>query len=431
MRYILDLHIHSRFSRACSQDLNLVNIEKWCRRKGIDIIGTGDFTHPQWFKEIKEQLKESEYKGLYVLRPEFQSLDSLSLNSKPVYFLCSTEVSCIYSWNNKVRRVHHLIISPSLEVAAKIIKTLDSRGINLRSDGRPIMGLSSEDLLKILLEIDPQIILIPAHVWTPWFSLFGSESGFDSLEECFGNLSRYIYAIETGLSSDPAMNWRVSALDKITLVSNSDAHSLKNLGREANVLDLKPEELSNFYSTFARILREKDKDKFLYTIEFFPEEGKYHYDGHRLCGICLSPEETKKYQGICPVCKKTLTIGVMHRVEELADRGKGLQPANAIPFKSLVPLEEIIAEAFGVKSSTKLVKAEYENLIQKGGSEFEIFLDKNYEDLAEIALPRVVEGIRRVREGRLTILPGYDGEYGKVRIFSEEEQKKEKQATLF
>lgn len=410
----------------------MTNIEKWCHIKGIDIIGTSDFTHPQWFKEMQEQLDESECEGLYVLKspcsPPFEKGDRRGF-LKPVYFLCSTELSCIYSRGGRARRVHHVVLAPSLEVVDKIIKELEKRGKNLRSDGRPILGIDSEELLKMLLDIDERILLIPAHAWTPWFAIFGSESGFDSIEECFGPMTKYISAIETGLSSDPGMNWRLSALDKITLISNSDAHSLPNLGREANVF-----ETANLsYCELTRIIKKKGQEKFKYTIEFFPEEGKYHFDGHRLCGVRLSPKETKKNKGLCPACKKPVTVGVVNRVEALADRDDGIKPAGAVPYKSLVPLAEIIAEAFGVKSGTKSVKAEYEKLVQQGGSEFEVLLDKNEAELLKITEPRIVEAINRVRAGKLLVLPGYDGEYGTVKIFTDEEQKRfeKKQGALF
>jgi len=265
--------------------------------------------------------------------------------------------------------------------------------------------------------VDKKCFFVPCHAWTPWFSIFGSMSGFDSVEECFDEMSPHIFALETGLSSDPGMNRRLSQLDKYTLISNSDAHSLPNLGREACVFDIEPAKLS--YDEIIKIIKEKDKEKFLYTIEFFPEEGKYHYDGHRLCQIRLSPKETKKYNGICPVCGKSLTIGVMSRVEQLADREENFSPKNIIPFKSLVPLREIIAEALAKGKATKLAVEEYEKLVSKGGNEFKVFLDLSEAELAKITLPKIVEGIMKVRRKELFILPGYDGEYGTVKIFSE------------
>ncbi len=423
MRFIADLHIHSRFSRACSKQLTLLNIDFWCRKKGINLVGTGDFTHPQWFREMRDELTETEHAGFYRLKAKPNS---------DVYFLCTAELSCIYTRGGRGRRVHHIVLAPSLEVVEKINQKLEARGFNLKSDGRPILGIDSEDLLKFLLEINERILLIPAHAWTPWFAVFGSESGFDSLEECFGDMAKHVYAIETGLSSDPLMNWRLSGLDRVLLMSNSDAHSLPNLGREVNILESAPG-VEPGYNWLAQVIREKDTSQFLETVEFFPEEGKYHFDGHRACGVRWSPKETKKNKGICPVCKKDVTVGVMHRIDAIADREEGIRPKGSSTFRSMVPLGEIIAETLGVRPGGKAVLAEYERLVEKGGSEFSVLLDKKYQDLSKIADARVVEAVRRVREGKLTILPGYDGEYGTVKIFSEAEQagKKGKQKSLF
>jgi uncharacterized protein (TIGR00375 family) len=298
---------------------------------------------------------------------------------------------------------------------------------NLKSDGRPILGLDAKELLKIALNSSGECLVVPGHIWTPWFSLFGSKSGFDSIEECFEDYSKYIYAGETGLSSDPAMNWRLSALDRIALISNSDSHSPQKIGREANVFDA---ELS--YSAIAEAIKSKNPQKFLYTIEFFPEEGKYHYDGHRLCGISLSPKESKKYNNICPNCGKPLTIGVLNRVDFLADRPEGFKPERAIPFKSLIPMEEIIADILGQGVGTVEVERQYKNLIEKFGSEFEVLLNVSHQDLKSATLPEIAEGIERVREGKVFITPGFDGVYGKVRIFSKEDKKNlSKQGVLF
>jgi len=406
MRQIADFHIHSPYSRAVSKEMTLENLDSWARKKGITILGTGDFTHPVWFSEIQKKLEERE-PGLFALKTN-KSADATR-------FILTSEISSIYTKKNKGRRVHNLIFAPSLEAVKKIITQLGWIG-NLKSDGRPILGLDAKELLKIVLEVDPKCFLVPCHAWTPWFSIFGSMSGFNSIEECFEEMSDKIFALETGLSSDPAMNWRLSQLDKYTLISNSDAHSLPNLGREACVFEIAPEKLS--FDEIKRILKEKDKEKFLYTVEFFPEEGKYHYDGHRLCKVRLSPKETKKYHGLCPVCGKSLTIGVMSRVEELADREENYKPKNPVPFKSLVPLAEIIAEALGQGKATKLVTEEYGKLISKGGNEFRILLDLAEAELLKITLPKIVEGIMKVRKSELFILPGYDGEYGTVKIFS-------------
>ena len=325
-----------------------------------------------------------------------------------------------------MRRVHTIVVAPTLEVAKKINTKLAAIG-NIHSDGRPILGLDVEELAKIIFDASSDCLVIPAHAWTPWFAVFGSQSGFDSLEECFGSMTKHIYAIETGLSSDPKMNWRLSQLDRITLLSNSDAHSLQNLGREANVFDF-PQPT---YAALIETIRTKDKKRFLHTIEFYPEEGKYHVDGHRACGVRLTPAETKKHKGLCPKCKKPVTVGVLYRIDALADRKEDDIPAHAIPFKSMVPLQEIIAEAFDVGKQSKRVQATYERIVAAGGNEFRVLLDLPYDEIASIANDdRIVRGIRRVREGKLTILPGYDGEYGTIRIFDEHEKRKNKQQKL-
>lgn len=422
MRYIADLHIHSKYSRACSPRLEPEIIADWCRKKGVDIVSCADFTHPKWFLELKSKLK-SAGNGLYELAEDKNQA------VRPVYFFISTEVSCIYSKGGKVRRLHILIFAPSLEVAAKINEKLGALG-KLGSDGRPILGLDAKELLKIVLEVDGRCMVIPAHAWTPWFAIFGSKSGFDTLEECFEELTPHIHAIETGLSSDPPMNWRLRKLDNITLVSHSDAHSPENIGREADIFEIG--EGKNIYDEICRIIGEKDKKKFLHTVEFYPEEGMYHFDGHRACKTRMAPEETKKRKNICPVCGRPVTVGVMNRVEELADRPEGERPLNAIDYKSLVGLDDAIAEAIGVFGRrTKSVMREYQNLIDKGSSEFKVLLDLSYEELAKITLPEVVEAIRRDREGKVKIDPGYDGTYGTVKLFNDEEKKRIKQASLF
>ena len=321
----------------------------------------------------------------------------------------------MYTRNGKSRRIHSLIILPSLESAEKINNILSWQG-NLKSDGRPILGMDTEELLKIVIDTEPMALFVPAHAWTPWFGVFGSMSGFDSIEESFGENAKHILALETGLSSDPPMNWRLSALDKFALISNSDAHSPAKLGREANVFDT---ELN--YPSIIEAIKQKDPQKFLYTIEFFPEEGKYHYDGHRLCRVSMSPEQRKKVKGICPKCGRKLTVGVLSRVDELADRKDGFTPPGAIPYKSLVPLKEIIAEAMGTGLQAKGVEKQYQELIQKFSNEFNILLDVSLEELNKFTLPKIAEGIKRVRDGNLIIEPGYDGEFGKVKIFHEDE----------
>jgi uncharacterized protein (TIGR00375 family) len=395
--------------------MDLENLDKWTKIKGILVLGTGDFTHPLWLKEIKEKLESAE-PGLFKLKN----------SPNQTRFILTTEVSCVYFKNGKQRKIHLIIFSPSIEVCEKINNYLKLYG-SLESDGRPTLNLDAKELLKIVLNISEDCLVVPAHIWTPWFSLFGSKSGFDSIEECFEEYSNYIFAGETGLSSDPAMNWRLSSLDRITLISCSDAHSPSHIGREANVFNC---ELS--YFEIIKAIKEKDKNKFLYTIEFYPEEGKYHYDGHRNCGVSFSPKETKKYNGICPVCGRPLTIGVLNRVEQLADRPEGFQPENAIPFKSVIPLEEIIADALGRNPGTIEVEKEYNNLIEKFENEFNVLLKVPRFDLESVTLPEIAEGIIRAREGKVFIEPGYDGVYGKIRIFQKGELKNvSKQGTLF
>ncbi|HLC64139.1 MAG TPA: endonuclease Q family protein [Patescibacteria group bacterium] len=417
MPYICDLHPHSKYARACSKDLTLENIDKWCRIKGINIVGTGDFCHPAWFKDIEKKLEEV-YPGLYKLKG----------SNTGTLFMLTNEISCIYSQGGKTRRLHICVWAPNLDFVRRLNKELSDRGCKLASDGRPIIGMSAKELLKICLQIDENHLTVPAHAWTPWFAIFGSKSGFDSIEECYEELSPYVYAIETGLSSDPPMNWRLSNLDKVVLVSNSDAHSLQNLGREANVFDLDKPSFKEIYE----LIRGKDKGKFLFTIEFFPEEGMYHFDGHRDCDVSFAPVETKKHKNICPKCKKPLTIGVLNRVDNLSDRKLETVDKNKfIPYESLIPLSEIIAECFSVGKNSKKVQAEYFNLTTAGKNEFNVLLNLEIEELKKITLPKIAEAIKRVREGRVDLTPGFDGRYGKIRIFSEAEQDNNSQASLF
>ncbi len=413
MKFAADFHIHSKYSRATSPSMDLESLDKWARIKGIKVLGTGDFTHPEWFKELKEKLEPAE-PGLFKLK----SGEGYPLG--PTRFILTAEISCIYSKKNKVRKIHIIVFAPSFDIAEKINAQLGWIG-NLKSDGRPILGLDAKELAKIVLNISDDCLIIPAHAWTPHFAVFGSKSGFKSIEECFDDYSKYIYAIETGLSSDPKMNWRLSQLDKITLISNSDAHSGPKLGREANVFDTEVD-----YNAIYDAIKTKDKNKFLYTIEFFPEEGKYHYDGHRLCNLSLSPQESKKYNNICPKCKKPLVIGVLNRVEELADRPDGFVPENAIPFKSLIPLNEVIAESIGSTVVSKQTIEYYNNLIKKVGNEFKILLDADIKEIEENSLAEIAEGIIRMRQGKVFIEPGYDGVYGKIKIFNESEKNSKK-----
>ena len=408
--FIADFHIHSRYSRATSKDCIPEMLELWARRKGLDLIGTGDFTHPAWREELKEKLVPAE-DGLYTLRDEFRRKEEAAGSDRKPRFMISGEISSIYKKNGKVRKVHNLILLPSLEAAEALSHRLEAIG-NLHSDGRPILGLDSRDLLEITLNVCPDAIFIPAHIWTPHFSLFGAYSGFDTIEECFGDLTGHIHALETGLSSDPPMNWRLSALDRFTLVSNSDAHSPANLAREANLFDT---DLS--YPGVSRALQNRGTKEFFGTIEFFPEEGKYHYDGHRNCKVCLKPSDTETISGICPVCGGRITVGVLHRVEALADRGEDFVLPAAKHFESLVPLKEVIAASIGTSAASKKAEDQYNDLIRILGSELFILRKAQPDDIGLEAGPLVAEGIRRLRAGKVEVRPGYDGEYGKVRIF--------------
>lgn len=410
---VLDLHIHSKYSRACSKNLELPQIAKMCERKGIDISVTGDFTHPGWFAHLKENLIEDTV-GIYKLKD----------GSSKTKFIIGTEIASIKKHKDKTRRLHLLVFAPTLEVAEKFNNILTERGFNLKSDGRPILGMIAKDILALMLEIDPRMVMIPAHAWTPWFGVFGSNGGYDSLEECFEELTPNIFAIETGLSSNPPMNWRLSALDNISLVSNSDAHSLEKLGREANVLNFESEKNIS-YGEIMRIIKDRKKEEFLRTIEFYPEEGKYHVDGHRDCGFYCEPEETKRLKGLCPKCKKPLIIGVMNRVVELSDRSEEEVKAveNKIPFSSLVPLAEILADIFSVGVSTKRVKTEYEKMINFFGNEFFILLHVDLKDIEKEFGKQISLAIERVRSGNIFIRPGYDGEFGEVKVFKDNENK--------
>ena len=425
MKIIADFHIHSRFSRATSKELNLRNLARWAEIKGIKVLATGDFTHPDWFKNLKEKLEPAE-SGLFKLRN----------SDSQTRFILTSEISCIYSKKNRVRKIHILIFAPSLEIVEKINTHLGWLG-NLKSDGRPILGLDAKELAKIVLNISENCLIVPAHLMTPWFSLFGSKSGFDSIEECFEDYSRYIFAGETGLSANPLMLWRIPDGRRITLISNSDAHSAPHIGREANVFEGDEINYNNIINAIkqgskSNIQYPKSNIKLTYTVEFYPQEGKYHYDGHRLCGISCSPAESKKYNNICPNCGRPLTIGVLNRVEQLADRPEGFKPENAIPFKSLVPLAEIIADTLGQGVGTIGVDKEYKNLIEKFGNEFSVLIDVPRPELEVVTSPEIAEGIIRVREGKVNITPGYDGVYGKIRIFSRGEQKTlSGQGTLF
>ena len=410
MKTIADLHIHSRFSMATSKEGTPENLDFWARKKGISLIGTGDFTHPVWREELKERLV-SEGNGLYRLRDAYVKEESRKFPGEGTRFVVSGEISSIYKKNGKTRKVHNVILLPSLEAADAMAQCLEKIG-NIHSDGRPILGLDSHDLLEMMLDVCPEGILIPAHIWTPHFSVLGAKSGFDSVEECFEELAPYIYALETGLSSDPAMNWRISKLDRYQLVSNSDAHSPSKLGREANLLDID----CSYEGLYRAIQTGEGLEG---TVEFFPEEGKYHFDGHRKCGVSLSPVEAERLGGICPVCGKKLTMGVDHRVEQLADRAEGFVKKDGKKYESLVPLPEVISACMGYSTASKKVQGCFEQMIQTLGTEFDILRNVPSEDIKSCGGERIAEGIENVRTGKVKRIPGYDGEYGKIQLFDE------------
>ena len=410
MKMIADLHIHSRFSMATSKEGTPENLDFWARKKGISLIGTGDFTHPVWREELKERLV-SEGNGLYRLRDAYVKEESRKFPGEGTRFVVSGEISSIYKKNGKTRKVHNVILLPSLEAADAMAQRLEKIG-NIHSDGRPILGLDSHDLLEMMLDVCPEGILIPAHIWTPHFSVLGAKSGFDSVEECFEELAPYIHALETGLSSDPAMNWRISKLDRYQLVSNSDAHSPSKLGREANLLDID----CSYEGLYRAIQTGEGLEG---TVEFFPEEGKYHFDGHRKCGVSLSPVEAERLGGICPVCGKKLTMGVDHRVEQLADRAEGFVKKDGKKYESLEPLPEVLSTCMGYSAARKKVQGCFEQMIQTLGTEFDILRNVPSEDIKSCAGERIAEGIENVRTGNVKRIPGYDGEYGKIELFDE------------
>jgi len=413
MKFIADFHIHSHFSRATSLDLDPEHLSLWAQKKGITVIGAGDFTHPGWLAELQEKFVESG-NGIYRLRPELEKAverDVPSSCKNPARFLLSGEISCIYKKGGQTRKLHHLILMPDFESAIKLNKTLDRVG-NIKSDGRPILGLDSRNLLEMVLEASDKAFFIPAHIWTPWFSLFGSKSGFDDIEECFGDLTPHIHALETGLSSDPPMNRRLSGLDRYLLVSNSDAHSPSKLGREANIFDT---DLDYDRMVEAMI----SKDGFEGTIEFYPEEGKYHLDGHRKCEVMLTPPETRSHNGLCPACGKAITIGVLNRVEELADRDK---PELSKPFYSLIPLTEILSEIYDCGPATKKVLTVYEDLLSALGPELTILMDAALKDIQDSGGMLLATAIERMRTGKVIRHEGYDGEYGVIKLFHESDK---------
>lgn len=438
MKIVADLHLHSKYSRAVSPRMNVSEMALWAKKKGVDLVGTADWTHPLWLRELEAGLEETA-PGIFKAKADSE-----------VGFVLATEISSIYSQGGKMRRIHNLLIAPSFSSVSKINEELKKRGVNLMSDGRPIMGLSSKELCELVWEIDKEVLVVPCHAWTPWFALYGSKSGFDSIDECYGEFSDRIYAIETGLSSSPEMNWRIKELENRSIVSFSDAHSPEKLLREATVFKSKDNKKFSFKDLAGAIKQDKNSHwQIAYTMEFHPEEGKYHYTGHRNCGISQSPEETKKQGSTCPVCGRPLTLGVMHRVEELAATDAfvptkkinqaGLvgyyHPANKKrpPYVMLVPLMEILAESFGTASISQMVKSEYEKLIQNLGTEFTILTQSKHEEILRVAGERVAEAIVKVRSGEIFIKPGFDGQFGVVKIWGEEEKEEEKkeQMSLF
>ncbi|WP_046469237.1 endonuclease Q family protein, partial [Allosalinactinospora lopnorensis] len=413
MRYYADLHIHSKYSRACSKDCDIEHLTWWARRKGISVVGTGDFTHPAWFAHLQEVLEPAE-PGLYRLRPEHERTLRRTMPATPptcgsdVRFMLSVEISTIYKYGDRTRKVHHLCYMPDFAAAEEFNRRLGKIG-NIASDGRPILGLDSRDLLEITLESGDGAYLVPAHIWTPWFAVLGSKAGFDAVEDCYRDLAGHIFALETGLSSDPEMNWRVSALDGYTLVSHSDAHSPPMLGREASVFDTELD-----YFAIRRAL--ESGAGYEGTVEFFPEEGKYHLDGHRKCEVRLDPAETRAHQGRCPSCGKPVTVGVLHRVEALADRAEAARPQGAAGFRNLIPLPEIVGEIVGVGPKSKRVRREIDALTAAHGPELAILDDVPLADL-ERDSAALAEAIRRLRADEVIRDPGYDGEYGTIRLF--------------
>lgn len=411
MRVIGDLHIHSRFSRATSQKMNIDEIARFAHVKGLNLVGTGDFTHPKWLEELKRDLVEVQ---------EINLCKPAKDPASPVHFMITGEVSTIFTFEDKIKKIHHVILVPSIETAVQINERLAKYG-NLSIDGRPMLDMTAPQLVEEIMQISSENVVIPAHVWTPWFSLFGAFSGFNRIEDCYQDMTKHVFAVETGLSSDPAMNWRLSALDTYALVSNSDCHSHWpwRIGREANVFDL--ESLS--YHEVVDAIRQKDPKRFRFTIETNPAYGKYHWTGHRNCKVAFSPKEATKFGNWCPVCRKKLTKGVEQRVEELADRPVGFKPGGAIGYVHLLPLSEIISTVLGVSyPGIRKVWDIYNSLTAKFGSEYAVLIDASEEEMLEIVDPRIAEAITRVREGKVDVFPGYDGVYGQLLIFPEQKE---------
>ncbi len=404
MSYAADLHVHSRFAYACSKSLTLEALAEWAGLKGIDVLASGDFTHPVWNRELKERLKEVS-PGLFTFGG--------------VHFVLGTEISCVYKQDGKGRRLHLLVFAPDFHVVDRLRQSLTDSGAKLDGDGRPSVRFSARDLTALLLDLDPRCMVIPAHVWTPWYGLYGSKSGFDSLEDCFRDMSPYIHAVETGLSSDPEMNWPVAGLEGKSIVSFSDAHSLPNLGRELTVFSGE-----RGYDSLAHALANQGVD---YTVEFYPEEGKYHYSGHRKCGVRHSPEDTLRFGNDCPECGRPLTLGVLHRVQSLSNGEvggsvdeDGFVGANGhAPFIRAVLLVDIISQALGRGAGSKGVQREYRRIVDELGSELNVLIHAGAQDLEHAAGEKIAEGVLLSRSGKVRVEPGFDGEYGKVRVWND------------
>lgn len=419
MRVIADLHVHSKYSRATSEKMDIDEISRFAKIKGLNLVGTGDFTHPKWLEELQEKLVKVQNADLYTFHKDPTS---------QIYFVITSEVSTIFTFENEVKKIHHVILTPNFETASQINERLALHG-NLSADGRPTLNMSAPQLVEEIIEVSKENVVFPSHAWTPWFSVFGAFSGFDRMEDCYQDMTKHIFALETGLSSDPPMNWRLSTLDKYTLVSNSDSHSSWpwRIGREANVFELE----QCTYSNVVDAIRSKDADRFRNTIETDPAYGKYHWTGHRNCKISLSPQEAIKFGNRCPVCNRRLTKGVEQRVEELADRPVGFKPEKAIGYMHLLPLSEIIATVLGVTyPSVKKVWDIYNMLIEKFGNEYAVLIDASKEEMAKIVDPKIAEAVVRVREEKVKIVPGYDGVYGQLILFEKGQEEKDKKREL-
>ena len=426
MKYIADFHIHSRYSLATSKDLSPVRLHRGALLKGLTVVGTGDFTHPAWVKELKEQLEPAE-PGLFRLKPRYAADAETDVPHScrgDVRFVLTSELNNIYKRDEKTRKVHNLVFAPDFKSVKAITRPLAKLG-KLASDGRPILKQDSEDLLKIVTEESDRAFLVPAHIWTPHFSVLGAFSGFSSIEECYGRYAEKIFAIETGLSSDPPMNWRLSSLNRFALISNSDAHSPEKLAREANLFDT---DLS--YDAIVTALRKKNGKSFRGTFEFFPEEGKYHYDGHRACSVCLKPDETERYGGRCPSCNRKMTLGVCYRVQALADRPEGYSPQEALPFESIIALKTILSEVLEVGPNTKKVSKAYEQLLTQLGPELGILRHIPLAEIASVGIDRLDDAIKRVRSGQVHISPGYDGHFGTISVFTPPERERPRKQQL-